>query len=83
MSIFNFCFVKILMPISVYYWPNLYTKQKEYIKNCKIDNENRYNTHPIKIPIGEAPIPTKEGENLHIDIYYAQSNFHNFKLKEL
>jgi len=32
-----------------------------------------YNRHPIKIPIGEAPIPTNEGENLHIDIYYAQN----------
>jgi len=47
--------------------------KKEYIKNCKICNENKYNKHPIKIPIGEAPISTKEGENLHIDIYYAQS----------
>jgi len=57
----------------LYNCPNLYTKLKEYIKNCKICNENKYNRHPIKIPIGEAPIPTKEGENLHIDIYYAQS----------
>ncbi len=57
----------------LYYWPNLYKKLKEYIKNCKICNENKYNRHPIKIPIGESPIPTKEGENLHIDIYYAQS----------
>jgi len=38
-----------------------------------ICNENKYKRHPIKIPIGEAPIPTKEGENLHIDIYYAQN----------
>jgi len=57
----------------LYYWPNLLTKFKEYIKNCKICNENKYNRHPIKIPIGEVPIPSKEGENLHIDIYYAQS----------
>jgi len=57
----------------LYYWPNLLTKLKEYIKNCKICNENKYNRHPIKIPIGEAPIPSKEVENLHIDIYYAQS----------
>ncbi len=57
----------------LYYWPNLFIKLKEYIKNCIICNENKYNRHPIKIPIGEAPILTKEGENLHIDIYYAQS----------
>ncbi len=46
---------------------------KEYIKNCTICNENKCNRHPVKIPIGEAHIPTKVGENLHIDIYYAQS----------
>ncbi len=57
----------------LFYWPNLFIKLKEYIKNCTICNENKYNRHPIKIPIGEALIPTKEGENLHIDIYYAQS----------
>jgi len=53
----------------LYYGPNLLTTLKEYIKSCKICNENKYNRHPIKIPIGEAPIPNKEGENLHIDIY--------------
>ncbi len=57
----------------LFYWPNLFIKLKEYIKNCTICNENKYNRHPIKIPIGEALIPTKEGENLHIDIYYVQS----------
>jgi len=50
----------------LYYWPNLYTKLKKYIKSCKICNENMYNRHSIKIPIGEATIPTKEGENLDI-----------------
>jgi len=25
----------------LYYWPNLLTKLKEYIKNCKICNENK------------------------------------------
>ncbi len=57
----------------LFYWQNLFIKLKEYIKNCTICNENKYNRHPFKIPIGETPIPTKGGENLHIDIYYAQS----------
>jgi len=48
-------------------------KTKRIHKKLKICNENIYNRHPIKIQIGEAPIPTKDGENLHIDIYYAQS----------
>jgi len=32
-------------------------------------NSNKYNRHPLLIPIGHAPIPNKEGENLHIDIF--------------
>ncbi len=55
----------------LYYRPNLFIKLKEYIQNCTICNENK--THPIKILIGEAPIPTKEEENLHLDISYAQN----------
>jgi len=39
-----------------------------------IFNENKDNRHPMKIPIGgKAPIPTKERENVHIDIYYSQN----------
>jgi len=58
---------------SFYYWPNLYKKLKELIKNCTICNQNKYNRHPVQIPIGQAPTPEREGENLHLDIYYAQS----------
>jgi len=50
-----------------------HNRVKKYLKNFKICNENKYNRHPIKILIAEASIPTKEGENLHIDIYYAHS----------
>ncbi len=55
----------------LYYWPKLFIKLKEYIKNCTICNQNKYNRHPIEIPIDEAPIPVNEGENLHVDIFYA------------
>jgi len=53
----------------LYYWPNLYKKLKEFIKNCTICNQNKYNRHLVQIPIGQAPIPEREGEN----IYYAQN----------
>jgi len=46
---------------------------QEYVKNCTICNSNKYNRHPVLIPIGQAPIPNKEGENLHIHIFYAQN----------
>ncbi len=58
----------------LYYWPNLFIKLKEYIKNCTTCNENKYNRHPIKIPIGEAPIPTKF---THRHLLRAKSHFLN------
>jgi len=57
----------------LYYWPSLYKNLKEFIKNCTIGNQNKYNRHPVQIPIGQAPILGREGENLHLDIYYAQN----------
>jgi len=57
----------------LYYWPNLKKKIQEYIKNCTICNSNKYIRHPVLIPIGQAPIPNREGESLHIDIFYAQN----------
>jgi len=48
-------------------------KTKRIHQNYKICYENKFYRHPIEIPIGEDPIPINEGENLHIDIYYAQS----------
>jgi len=47
--------------IRLYYLLNLYTKHKEFIKNFKICNKNNYSRQPIKIAIGEAPIPTRLG----------------------
>uniref|UniRef100_A0A0K8W058 RNA-directed DNA polymerase n=1 Tax=Bactrocera latifrons TaxID=174628 RepID=A0A0K8W058_BACLA len=56
----------------LYYWPEMRKRMKEYIRNCMICNKNKYDRHPKKIPIGKAPIPKKEGEQLHLDIFYAQ-----------
>lgn len=55
-----------------YYWPTLYKKLKQHIRYCEICNKNKYNRHPKLIPISKAPIPEKEGEQLHIDIFYAE-----------
>jgi len=33
---------------------------------------NKYNKHPVQISISQAPIPERETEYLHIDIFYAQ-----------
>lgn len=45
---------------------------REYVRNCEIYNKSKYDRHPQKIPIGEAPIPKKEGEQVHLDIFFAQ-----------
>jgi len=50
--------------IRLYYWPNLLRKLKEYKKNCTICNENKYNRHAIKIPIGEAPFNKLDAKNV-------------------
>jgi len=58
---------------SLYYWPNLNKKLQVYINNCTTCNNNKYNRHPVQIPTSQAPIPNKEGEHMHIDIFYAQN----------
>lgn len=55
-----------------YYWPKMLNYFKEYIKQCDICNKNKYNRHPQRVPIGEAPI-RKEGEHLNIDIFFAEN----------
>ena len=55
------------------YWPKMHKQFKEYIRNCEICNKNKYERQPIKIPIGEVPIPKEKGIQIHIDIFYAQS----------
>lgn len=46
---------------------------KEFIRHCNICQKSKYNRHPQKLRIGEAPIPDKEGEYLNVDIFYAQN----------
>ena len=45
---------------------------KEKVRHCEICNKNKYQRHPKVVPIGEAPIPNSEGEQVHLDIFYAQ-----------
>lgn len=53
----------------IYYWPQMRKKLKEYVRNCTICNSKKYDRNPHLVPIGEAPIPSKEGEFLHLDIF--------------
>lgn len=49
-----------------YYFINMSKLVKIFVKNCKICSLNKYERHPNRVVIGEAPIPTKGGEQLHI-----------------
>lgn len=45
---------------------------EQFSKTCEICNTSKYDRHPNKCLIGEAPIPLSEGECMHIDIMYAK-----------
>lgn len=42
----------------------------KHVKNCEICLKNKYERHPKLHIIGQAPIPKKVGEMLHLDIFY-------------
>lgn len=61
---------------TIYYWPNMKKQISSYTNTCVVCNENKYDRKPIKFPIGAKPIPEKEGEQLHIDIFYASKEIY-------
>lgn len=53
-----------------YFWPDLKKQCHEISSNCESCPTHKYDRKPNKIPIGKAPIPTKPGEHIHMDIFY-------------
>lgn len=56
-----------------YFFPKMGKKAKEFVTNCRICLQSKYNRQPTKYQIAQTPIPTKCGEILHIDIYSTDS----------
>lgn len=56
--------------IQTHYFEDMNKKIKQYVKNCSICNACKYNRHPQLEEIGNAPIPSKLGEILHMDVYF-------------
>lgn len=54
--------------IQEYYFPNMNTKIKEVLKNCKICKENKYDRHPTQKELQGTPVPNYPTEIVHIDI---------------
>lgn len=56
-----------------FYFPKLSQKVHDFVANCKICHENKYDRNPIKYPIQETPIPKSPFEIAHIDILFLEN----------
>lgn len=56
-----------------YYFPKLAQKTKDFVTNCKICHESKYDRNPIKFPIQKTPIPRAPFEIAHIDIMFLEN----------
>lgn len=56
-----------------YFFPKLAQKIGDFIKNCQICHECKYDRNPIKFPIQETPIPKAPFEIAHIDIMFLEN----------
>lgn len=56
-----------------FYFPKLSQKLKDFVTNCQICNENKYDRRPIKYPIQETPIPNAPFKIAHIDILFLEN----------
>lgn len=56
-----------------YFFPKLSQKVGDFIKNCQICHECKYDRSPIKFPLQETPIPKAPFQIAHIDIMFLES----------
>jgi len=57
-----------------YYWPNMKTDIERYIKNCQLCLKNKYERHPVKVPLVLTETPSKPMEKLHVDIFTIENH---------
>ena len=57
-----------------FYFPKLHQKLRDFIVNCRICNENKYDRNPIKYPLQKTPIPNAPFQIAHVDILFLESN---------
>lgn len=58
-----------------YFFPGMQKMANEVVANCKICNRAKYNRHPRKQELGVTPIPSRVGEQLHIDIFCTDKTY--------
>lgn len=61
--------------IEDYFFPKMEKKTKQFVANCRVCSQAKYDRHPKKQLIAQTPIPTYCGEILHIDIFSTGSKY--------
>lgn len=57
-----------------FYFPKTKQKLRDFIVNCQLCNESKYDRCPIKFPFQKTPIPTAPFEIAHIDIWFLEKD---------
>lgn len=52
------------------YFPKLSQKLHDFVKNCQICHESKYDRNPIHFPLQKTPIPNQPFQIAHIDILF-------------
>lgn len=53
-----------------FYFPKLSQKMHDFVTNCQLCHENKYDRNPIHFPIQKTPIPIQPFQIAHIDILF-------------
>lgn len=53
----------------LYYWPNMKNDLTQFINNCEICQQSKYDRHPPKIKFSLTPTPTQPLESIHMDVF--------------
>lgn len=56
-----------------FYFPGMQKKIKEFVTNCRVCHECKYDRKPINFPLQETPIPTGPFQIAHIDILFLEN----------
>lgn len=56
-----------------FYFPRMQQKLRDFIINCRICHECKYDRSPINFPIQKTPIPTGPFQIAHIDILFLEN----------
>ena len=56
-----------------FYFPKLSQKMHDFVTNCRICHENKYDRNPIHFPVQKTPTPNQPFQIAHIDILFIEN----------